>query len=237
LVCLLRCNKIALATALILSFLFACGLPPSEKSLEPRQLFTTGSSFLDNANSIALKGQISFEGGKIDQSGSFQLFISGPDSLSFIVEGPFGTDIFRMIIANDTAYLLSNKEDGWQMLDRDEDISIPEFGIENISPFLLGLFAFPQHYLNSSSGDTLTDEFSFRGQKIISQFGRNNREFLLIDPHSLVAGAYTKRKNFNDGFIPSLVRIFEPGHDWQITLQIDKIRLNPVLPENIWKRE
>jgi hypothetical protein len=235
LVCLFRCNKIALATALILSILFACGLPPREKSLEPRQLFTSGSSFLDNIGSVALKGQISFEGGTIDQSGSFQLLISGPDSLSFIVEGPFGTDIFRMIIDRDTAYLRSNKEDGWEMLNRDEDISIPEFGIENISPFLLGLFAFPQYYLNSKSGDSLSDEYYFRNQQIVSQYGRNDREFLLIDPHSLVAGAYTKRKNFDDGFFPSMIRIFEPGHDWQITLQIDKIRLSPPLPESIWK--
>ncbi len=141
-----------------------------------------------------------------------------------------------MIIVGDTAFLLSNKEEGWVTLKKDEDISIPEYGIENISPFLLGLFAFPQYYLNSNSGDSLSDEYSFRNQKIVSQFGRNDREFLLIDPHSLVAGAYTKRKNFNDGFFPSMVRIFEPGRDWQITLQIDKIRLSPPLPESIWKR-
>ncbi len=228
-------KTLRLSGAILVTLVIACAITPRERPLSPRLLFTSGSSFLDNVNTVALKGKIEFEGDRIAQSGSFQLFITGHDSLSFLVEGPFGADVFRMIIMGENAWLLSNKEEGWMAVRRGEGISIAEYGIQNISPFFLGLYAFPQYYLHSES--TAGPEYSFHDEEIMVQESQNGRSFLIFEPQSRVAAAYSKRKDFDDGFYPSNIKIFEPDRNWQINLRIDKIRLNPRLPEKIWRRE
>jgi hypothetical protein len=225
---------IAIIGAISVVLSLACAFPPGEKSLSPRLLFSSGAAFIDSAGTAALKGTISFEGGKAAQSGSFQLFLAGRDSLSFLVEGPLGADIFRMIIAGDSAFLLSNKDEGWIAIRKDETVSLDEFGIDNISPFLLGLYAFPQYYLHNSADTSY--EYLWRGDTLDIQPGRNDREFLLIAPRSLLAAAYSRRRDFANGFYPSSVKIFIPGHDWEINLGIDKIIINPGLPQRIWNR-
>jgi hypothetical protein len=237
LVCRSAGKAFALSGALATILIISCGLPPFEKSLSPAQLFSIGSSFLDSAATVAIKGGITFEGGKIAQSGSFQLYLNGRDSLSFDVSGPLGADIFRMVIIGDSAYLLSNKDDGWVRLERGEDISIEEFGIEHISPFLLGLMAFPQYYLRGDSSNAASDEYTYDNATIISQRGQSAREFMLFESHSLVAAAYGKRRDIENGFYPSSIRIFKPGNEWQIELDIEKIRLNAALPEKVWQRD
>jgi hypothetical protein len=227
-------RRFNLTVTILAAAFFACGIAAREKSLSPNLMFTTGSSFLDGARTLALKGRIEFEGDRIAQSGSFQLFINGSDSLSFLVEGPFGADVFRMIITGQTAYLLSDKEVGWETVHRDEGISVEEYGIQNISPFYLGLFAFPQFYLHLGA-DSIS-EYSFHNEKIMVQQSEDRSGFLLFDPRSKVAAAYTKPKNVADGYYPSNIKIFEPDNYWQIDLRIDKIRLNPALPEKIWRR-
>jgi hypothetical protein len=223
--------------AILCIILIACGIPPKDKYLAPRILFTSGSVFLDSAATVALRGSISFESSKAAQSGSFQLFLIGHDSLSFLVEGPLGSDIFKMIVAGDSAYLLSNKDEGWVTIRRGEEISIADFGIDNISPFLLGLYAFPQYYLHSQAESNSSDEYLLNGDKLVTQPGRNDREFMMINPHSFLAAAYGKRKDFNGGYYPSFITIFVPGRDWEINLSIEKIIINPTLQVNIWKRD
>jgi hypothetical protein len=230
-------RALALLSALVTMMLLACAFPPLEKPLNPSQLFAIGSSFLDSAATLAIKGGITFEGGKIVQSGSFQLCLNGRDSLSFDVSGPLGADIFRMVILGDSAYLLSNKDDGWIGLKRGEDVSIEEFGIDHISPFLLGLFAFPQYYLQGDSSNASSDDYKYNNETIISQLAQNNREFMLFESQSRVAAVYVKRKDFENGYYPSSIRIFKPGSEWQIKLEIEKVRLNAALPDQIWKRD
>ncbi len=207
------------------------------KPLNPRLLFATGSLFLKDATSVALKGRIEFQGGGVAQSGSYELFISGKDSVSFLIEGPFGSDVFRLVIAGENAFLLANRADGWVTLHQGEEIAVAEYGIENISPFLLGLYAFPQYYLNSSETPESGDEYPFREQTLISHQGQDEREFVLTEPRSQISAAYGERKEFENGFYPSRIKIFKPDSDWQITLQIDKIRVNPSLPGRIWRRD
>jgi hypothetical protein len=228
-------KHVALLGATLCALLLACGFRPEDKPLNPRLLFTSGSAFLDSSRTAALKGKISFEGGKIAQSGSFQLFLAGRDSLSFLVEGPLGADIFRMIIAGDSAYLLSNKEEGWVTLHQGEVVSIDEFGIENISPFLLGLYAFPQYFLHSTADSS--DQFIFENVRILTQTGPDVRQFLLVEPGSMLAAAYGNRKNRDGGYYPSFVKIFMLDHDWDINLRLEKILINPDLPEQIWQRK
>ena len=228
-------RHVALLGATLCALLLACGFRPEEKPLNPRLLFTSGSAFLDSSRTAALKGKISFEGGKIAQSGSFQLFLARRDSLSFLVEGPLGADIFRMIIAGDSAYLLSNKDEGWVTLHRGEVVSIDEFGIEKISPFLLGLYAFPQYYLHSAADSS--DQFIFENARILTQTSSDVRQFLLIEPGSMLAAAYGNRKNRDGGYYPSTVKIFMLDHDWDINLRIEKILINPEFPEQIWERK
>jgi hypothetical protein len=228
-------RTLGLSGATLVSLLIACVIGPRERQLSPRLLFTAGSSFLDNVTTLALKGKIEFEGDRVTQSGSFQLFIKGPDSLSFLVEGPFGADVFRMVTLGRAAYLLSNKEEGWVSIHQGEGISIEEYGIQNISPFFLGLFAFPQYYLHPRAD--ANSEYSFQDEKIMVQESQNARAFLIFDPHSHLAAAYTGPRDLDGGVYPSRIKIFEPDNGWQINLRIDKIRINPRLPEKIWQRE
>ncbi len=215
-----------------------CGVaPPARKPLNPRLLFTAGSSFLTNAESVALKGKIEFQGSGMAQTGSYELFISGMDSVSFLVEGPFGSDIFRMVIAGDDAFMLADRDEGWVTLHQGEEIAVAEYGIEYISPFLLGLYAFPQFYLRSGEIPDSSDEYSYRDQMLTSHQGQDEREFVLTEPRSQISAAYGERKEFEGGFYPSQIKIFRPDRDWQITLQIEKIRVNPSLPGRIWRRD
>ncbi len=119
-----------------------------DDSLNPKLLFSVGSSFLENSTTIAIKGKIEFESHNSIQTGSFIQYMNGPDSISFLIEGPFSADVFRMIIIDSTASILGSSDDGWQEFHRGEDINIPDYGLENISPFLIGLFIFPQYYIH-----------------------------------------------------------------------------------------
>jgi hypothetical protein len=229
-------KALKLSGATALTMIVACVIAPRERLLSPSLLFTSGSSFLNNVTAVALKGRIEFLGDRTSQSGRFLLFMEGPDSLSFLVEGPFGADVFRMIILGETAYLLWDKDEGWKTIHRGEELSVEEYGIQNISPFFLGLFAFPQYYLHSDSTMTFSDERLFLDENIIIQEGQGDRAFMLFEPRSRVAAAYSERKDFKDGFYPAEIKIFEVDKNWQINLGIDKIRLDPQLPQRIWRR-
>jgi len=223
-------------------FVSSCGIfgvSNKPNTLNPIMVFGEGASFLENASTLAIKGRIEFEEGRYTtQSGTFQLFLNGPDSASFLIEGPFGADAFKMVILDDQAHVLTDK--GWMTLQRDEQIAVAEYGIENISPFLIGPVIFPQYYpadITSSEDDktiSITiDEIGFSSS--VRELGEY---FNLIEPETGLVAEYTDRKNHEDGFYPSRIEAFRPdSNDWKIVIKIGKIRKDPVIPPTVWATE
>lgn len=214
--------------------IFIHGDKPND--LYPPIVFDAGASFLENTSSLALKGRIEFkEGRNTRQSGSFQLFLNGPDSASFLIEGPLGADAFRMVVLGDAAHVLTN--DGWMRLKRRENIAVTEYGIENISPFLIGPLIFPQYYPSKVSSDAnpkrLTVEIN--DNIFISNPPANDGSFDLFESQSGMIAKYTGRKEFETGFYPSHIEVFRPDSgNWRIVLKITRIRKDPEIPVTIW---
>ncbi len=228
-------GALALGAALLA---FSCGAPPADKPLDPRLTFSIGSSFLEGVSTVALKGQIEFDDGVSRQSGDFQAFLVSSDSLSFLIEGPLGADVFKMVIVDGRAFLRSNGDDGWTVIGRGERADIADYGIENISPFLTGFFIFPQYYVRSADREEAPGEliYIYDSQEIISRSSDTDREFLLREPGAGISAVYSRRKEIGDGYYPSRVTIFKPGADWRIGLTITGIRLNPRIPGSAWSR-
>jgi hypothetical protein len=229
------------AFLIIISILLSsCAVIHHEKPLDPRLTFSIGSSFLKDIHSLALKGRIDFFDGKAIQSGNFQMFFSGPDSLSFLIEGPLGVDVFRLVIISDSAFVLSNSKEGWITLGVGEVASITDFGIENFSPFSIALFAFPQYYSADVMDDPETGELTLQylqSKLNISQNMPKVSQFSIVETESDITAVCSKRKDFESGFYPSLVTVNHPGQPWQIIFNITKLRTDPPTPSKIWARE
>ena len=190
------------------------------------------------ASTLAIKGSIEFESGVAIESGSFQLFLNGPDSLSFLIEGPFKVDVFRLVIADRYAYAYSRDEGRWYRFKRGDLLDIPDYGIEKLTPFLLGTYIFPQYYLRlagpQNGSDRLIsplDNMEFHIESVARE-----RSFLLTRRDTDIITLYSRRKNYEDGFYPSRVEIFDKTESWQMSLEIDKIRINPSIPAKLWFR-
>lgn len=215
----------------------SCIFIPAEKPLNPRLLFTVGSEFLKNSKSIAIRGSIDFEDNYHRESGSFSLIANRGDSLAFIIEGPFNVDIFRLVIVDETAYAIDRESDEWTVVAADEKLMIPDYGIESVTPDLLGYYIFPQFYLQSGFGfdpeqmTISTENYSF----IIHPSG-NQKSFVLSGVDQNLTAFYSRRKDSGSGYYPSRIEISPVDESWQIRLEIDKIRLNPNLSERIWRR-
>lgn len=216
---------------------YSCVLFPGEKPLNPRLLFTVGSEPLESVESAALKGSIEFEGEGRHESGSFQLIVNRGDSLAFVIEGPFKIDVFRMVMIEKTAYARDRDSDSWTVVNPDERLSIPEYGIENFTPDILGYFVFPQFYaagdMNFDSDKLLlsSDEYSFRilPSRNVSTFTMENRQ---ID----LTASYARRKDRGSIYYPSRIEISKPDRNWKISFEIEKIRLDPEISSKIWDR-
>ncbi|OGC90291.1 MAG: hypothetical protein A2W25_05975 [candidate division Zixibacteria bacterium RBG_16_53_22] len=225
---------LAAATALISS----CGIFIVDKSnnLNPILVFGDGASFLDNASTLAIRGRIEFkEGRAITQSGSFQLFLNGPDSASFLIEGPFGADAFKMVILGDAANILTNE--GWTHLTRGQSIGVAEYGISNISPFLIGPVIFPQYYPVDVAGDDDGRKVQLRinGTGFSSRIMNYGGYFNLIEPRTGLISEYTNRKNLDSGFYPARVEILNPqSGNWRIILEITRLKINAEIPPAVW---
>jgi len=216
----------------------SCVLTPQEKPLNPKLLFTVGSSFLNDATSLALKGHIEFSDNHGSQSGGFEMFLAGRDSLSFLIEGPLGADVFRMIVLDTTAYLLSSHDEGWVTLGRLERASVAEYGIDNISPFETGFFAFPQFYsgtISENGEHDFTLEYNSNEYRCYSQI--DNSRFSIYSPDNQIVIHYNNRHEFGDGFYPAKIEVSSPDGNWKIRLTIDSIRVNPRMPAKVWQRE
>jgi hypothetical protein len=205
-------------------------------TLNPKLVFTTGSSFLSDATTLAVKGNIEFKENRLTQSGSFQLYLNGPDSLAFLIEGPFGIDEFRMAILDETVYILKQGE--WLVADRDSRIDIPEYGIANISPFLIGTIIFPQYYPASLVEDSVeyNPVYDINGTEFIAAYEHWGGHFRLTDSQTDISADYFNKKEFDSGFYPSRIEITGPGDKvWEILIKITKVRKNVTLPLAIWQ--
>lgn len=216
--------------------LLSCNGPGEDQPLNPRILFSTGSKFLHEASTLAIKGSIEFRSGVAIESGSFQLFLNGPDSLSFLIEGPFKVDLFRLVIADHYAYAYSRDDGKWLRLKRGDLLDIPEYGIEKLTPFLLGTYIFPQYYLHLADSENASNRLisPFDNIEFHIESGAGERSFLLSRWNADIIALYSRKKNHEDGFYPSRVEIFDKTESWRISLEIDKIRINPSIPAKLW---
>jgi len=223
-------------------FISSCGIfvhGDRLNSLNPTLVFGEGASFLEGASTLAIKGRIEFrEGRATTQSGSFQLFLNGPDSASFLIEGPFGADAFKMVVLGDKAHILT--DDGWTTLRADDRIDFAEYGISNISPFLIGPIIFPQYYparVNSIDGHgNLLVEIDNIDFYSFPSF--TNGHFSLWDPQTDIVSSYERRKNAGDGFYPSHIEVHTSGFsEWYIILNITRIKENSEIPPAVWAAE
>lgn len=231
-------GKLRLFSAVFSFLLFSsCIIAPAEKSLNPRLLFTVGSEFLENIESVALKGSIDFEDKGGNQAGTFQLVINRGDSLAFIIEGPFKIDVFRLIIADGAAYVMDKESDNWVVVSKNEKILIPDYGVDSIIPDAIGYCLFPQFYmrtelrLDAEKMLISSDEYDFHIAP-----SRNQTSFTLSGGELNLSAFYGRRKNLNGGYYPSLVEISSPQKDWRITIEIERIKLNPKISSKIWER-
>jgi hypothetical protein len=215
----------------------SCIIGPGEKPLNPRLLFTVGSEFLESAESVALKGSIEFESEDHHETGSFQMILNRGDSLAFIIEGPFKVDIFRMVMIDRTAYARNRDSDQWTVVRPDEKLALPEYGIENFTPDILGYFVFPQFYstgtlvFDSEKMFLSSEEYSFR---LIPS--PNNRSFTMGYAAIGLNATYSRRKDFTGGFHPSKIQVVQPDQNWKILFEIEKLKLNPRVSSKIWDR-
>jgi hypothetical protein len=224
--------------AILLSSQAACIFFPQEKPLNPKLLFTVGSSFLDNAKTLALKGDIDFSDGRTAQSGKFTIFINGQDSLALLIEGPLNIDVFRMLIVDGTIEFHSGNKD-WQTIDKGEQAAVEPYGIYNLQPVLTGLFVFPQYYLHSFGHEIYPGEYQFGpyDSDFTLHQEQSQKDFLMIQARAKITAIYSHRHDFENGYYPSKVKIFDPDSKWQMTLLIKKLRLNPQIPLQVWERQ
>jgi hypothetical protein len=229
---------IAVAAALSLG-LSSCNGPEEQRPLTPRSMFSTGARFLDDARTLAIRGSIEFRAGDTFESGSFSLFVSGPDSLSFLIEGPFKVDLFRIVVLPEMAFLESRNDAESVILEPGEKFRVPEYGIERLSPSLLGVYIFPQYYLSladASGPSTRLISRSDASQYTASSAG-DGRQVTLMSPESDLLADYTKASNLPGGFYPADIEIFDRSEKWRMTLEIEKVKKNVRLPVKAWSHD
>lgn len=187
---------------------------------------------------MALKGQIEFSDGRSSQSGGFEMFLAGRDSLSFVIEGPLGADIFRMIVIDSFAFMLSSKDEGWVTLGRMELASVAEYGIDNISPFQTGLMVIPQLFVDSLT-EKSQGQFSFDYdlEKYECATIADQKRFSIMEPSNQIVAEYGRRHEIGGGYYPSHIKISRPGESWQISLRLERVRINPQIPPRAWRRD
>lgn len=180
-----------------------------------------------------------FESITASQSGSFHLYLNGEDSLSFIIEGPLGADVFRMMILADTAFIFPGDDGRWSALGADDTVAIREFGISGLSPFLSGVLLFPQFFirhLNSEDSSGIV-RISYRNHVLSLSQGNNDREFQIQDANLRICAKYDRRRDIDGGYYPSQVVITKENADWRLTMRIEKLRPNASIPSQTWHRD
>jgi len=226
-----------LSTALYLAAIISCGPKNSDTlSLNPKILFSVQSDIFREADAIALKGTIELESDRGVESGDFTAFLAGPDSLSFLVEGLLNVDLLRMVIVGDSSFLKSRDMDSWQAFETSDRLYIDEYDIEGIEISSFGPLLFPQYYLmltgSNLIGVSLVSDIDGASYTALSKVSLH---FLLRRYESEVSGEYDLGKKFGDTTYPSRIRISDLSNRWHITLQIQNIKLNPSIPDKVWR--
>lgn len=215
----------------------SCIVPWQGKPLDPGLLFSIGSDFLQNTSSIALRGTIQFKGARGSQSGSFRMIINRGDSLMFLIEGPLKIDIFKLVVIGNEAYALDRQSPGWTVYGQNDRLEIPEYGIEDLTPFDLGYFVFPQFYFQNFFVNGSGKEILFLGnQEFIVKSNPDLKSFSIWNQELNLLANFGKRKDRADGYFPSEISIFSKDKKWEISLEIEKIKLNPKIPSRVWER-
>lgn len=229
--------RTTVATTLALGIL-SCNGPKDELPLSPRSMFTTGAEFLDDAGTVAVKGSLEFQADDESESGDFSLFISGLDSLSFLIEGPFKMDVLKIVVLPEMAVLKSRDDAQPLVLEPGQKFQVPEYGIEKLSPYMLGVYILPQYYLSltGSSGRFARLTSRTREGEFNSASAGNGRLVTLMSAESDLVGVYSRVKRFDGGFYPSEIEISDKYGDWRISLEIEKIKINAELPVKIWSQ-
>jgi len=228
---------VLLAVSLEIAAIVSCRPPDSNLPLNPQVLFTADSRFLNDVSSVALKGKIELESDRGVESGDFSAFLCGPDSVVFIVEGLFQVNLFRLIITGDNSYLKSRDMKSWRELDTREKLTVEEYRISDILLSSFGAYLLPQFYLESISVKhqymiltSKTDNSEFEAVP-----GGDNSSFLLRQRSSDIMASYKKAKKLREGAFPSEVEIFPRNRSWRILVNIEKLRINPEIPAEIWQ--
>lgn len=199
-------------------------------------MFTTGSGYFRNASSMALKGSISIDGPGGKESGDFSAYLTGRDSVFFLIEGPFNVDLFRMIIIGDDSYFRSRNEDYWQNFSADEPLTMEEYGIYDLVPTSLAVYLFPQYFLSKSSDDERG--IVLRSKRDGSTFtafpGVAGKSVILTEDGSNLTATYKNPKKTERGYYPSEIKIFDDNRNWRISVNIEKIKVNSRIPSKIW---
>lgn len=217
--------------------LSSCIMPWQGKPLDPGLLFTIGSDFLQNTSSMALRGTIRFKGLKGSQSGSFQMIMNKGDSLMFLIEGPLKIDIFKLVVIGTKAYALDRESPDWTTYGQNDRLEIPEYGIEGLAPFDIGHFVFPQFYFQNSIIDGSGKKILLiSNQEFIVKSNPDRRSFSIWNQGLNLFAVYGKRKDRSDGYFPAEISIFPNDRKWEISLKIEKIKLNPRIPSRVWER-
>lgn len=232
-------RAINIFVALVMVSQMACGYLGPSKPLRPKLLFSVGSAYLEDVSTVALKGRIEFENGRKSESGKFTMFLRGTDSASFLIEGPLNIDVFKMVILGQDAFVTNPESpNGWQALDRNARVEIAEYGIENISPFLTGLFVFPQYYFVSDPF-AKENEGSFSWDDITLKYyqSENEKQFVIKQSDADLFAIYSGRKDVPGGYYPSRVEITDSQRRWQIAIRITAMRVNAAVPDQVWDRD
>jgi hypothetical protein len=199
-------------------------------------MFSIGSLYIEGSSAFALRGNVDIEGEWGNESGSFTIYINGADSLFFLLEGPFNVDLFRMVIADGIANIKSRESKGWSAFDSNENIEIPEYGIENITPSLLAVYILPQYFLEIQN--RLASRVKLESRLDDSVFeaitaGDGGTVALVSDRYGASA-SYRNPRSFENGYYPSEIKIFDDGENWLISMEILKIRKDPEIPRKTW---
>ncbi|MEE9553539.1 MAG: hypothetical protein V3W18_04505 [candidate division Zixibacteria bacterium] len=225
-----------LGVSLILIFTVSCLPPGDDLPMNPKTLFLFESQFLLDVSAVAIKGSIDFESEYGRESGNFSAIISGVDSLFFLVEGPFKTDLFTLITYGDSAFAKSRDMKSWEIL-KSGGIEIPGYDLGDLAPSDLGVYLLPQYYLETTEDIGRKTTLISRSDNILyfATTVGDSRSFTLQRESSPITAVYKKAIRFENGRYPSELVVVNESEDWRISMKIDKIRIEPKISPKIWQ--
>ena len=137
-----------------------------------------------------------------------------------------------------TAYAIDRESDEWTAVAADENLALTDYGIDGIKPEMLRYTLFPQFYLqrdliyDQEKSALTADNYEF--QVIPS---KDQKSFALSGMDSDLLIFFSRRKDFGGGYYPSQIEISPFDKSWVINLEIDKIKINPRIPYEVWQRD